>query len=157
MACGLSIRVCVAQLTDRRLPDDLGFVRNEGRRSLANSPARRVLVLDDERVIANTLALILNRSGFEARAVYNAEAAIKTAGELQPDVLISDVIMDGTTGIEAAIRITEIVPQCRVILFSGQASTADLLEHAEAKGHHFELLVKPVHPRILLDRLSQAH
>jgi CheY-like chemotaxis protein len=95
---------------------------------MTSSTARRVLVLDDERVIANTLALILNRSGYEARAVYNAEAAIKTAGELLPDFLISDVIMDGMTGIDAAIRITQIVPQCRIILFSGQAATADLLE-----------------------------
>jgi len=117
--------------------------------------AQRVLVLDDERVIANTLALILNRSGYEARAVYNAEAAIKTAGELLPDFLISDVIMDGMTGIDAAIRITEIVPQCRIILFSGQAATADLLERAEANGHRFELISKPVHPRVLLARLKE--
>ncbi len=118
---------------------------------------QRVLVLDDERVIANTLALILNRSGYEARAVYNAEAAIKTAGELLPDFLISDVIMDGMTGIDAALRITEIVPKCRIILFSGQAATADLLERAEANGHRFELLMKPVHPRVLLDRLKEIH
>jgi CheY-like chemotaxis protein len=124
---------------------------------MTSSTARRVLVLDDERVIANTLALILNRSGYEARAVYNAEAAIKTAGELLPDFLISDVIMDGMTGIDAAIRITQIVPQCRIILFSGQAATADLLERAEANGHRFELLMKPVHPRVLLKRLSEIH
>ncbi|SRR5579863_1961465 len=124
---------------------------------MTSPTARRVLVLDDERVIANSLALILNRSGYEARAVYTAEAAIKTAGELLPDILISDVIMEGMTGIDAAIRITEIVPQCHIILFSGQAATADLLERAEADGHRFELLVKPVHPRVLLERLSQIH
>jgi CheY-like chemotaxis protein len=124
---------------------------------MAMQGVRRVLVLDDEQIIANTLALILNRSGFEARAVYTGEAAIETARELSPDVLISDVIMHGMTGIEAAIRISEIVPNCRVILFSGQATTADLLERAEANGHHFELLVKPVHPRALLERLNQIN
>ena len=124
---------------------------------MTSPTAQRVLVLDDERVIANTLALILNRSGYEARAVYNAEAAIKTARELLPDFLISDVIMEGMTGIDAAIRISEIVPQCRIILFSGQAATADLLESAEAHGHRFELLTKPVHPRVLLDRLKETH
>jgi CheY-like chemotaxis protein len=116
---------------------------------------RRVLILDDEQIIANTLALILNRSGFEARAVYSGEAAIESARELDPDFLISDVIMDGMTGIEAAIRIAEIAPQCHIILFSGQAATADLLERAEAGGHRFELLVKPVHPRTILQRLSE--
>ena len=124
---------------------------------MTNQEARRVLVLDDEQVIANTLALILNRSGFEARAVYKAEGAIQTARELSPDVLISDVIMDGATGIDAAIRISEMVPHCRVILFSGQAVTADLLERARASGHRFELLVKPVHPRMLLERLSHPN
>lgn len=117
---------------------------------------RRVLVLDDEQVIANTLALILNRSGYEARAVYSGEAAIETALTLPPDFLISDVIMQGMTGLEAAIRISKIAPHCRIILFSGQAATADLLEKAEAGGHHFELLTKPVHPRALLERLSQG-
>jgi CheY-like chemotaxis protein len=116
---------------------------------------RRVLVLDDEQVIANTLALILNRSGYDARAVYSGEAAVETALALPPDFLISDVIMQGMTGLEAAIRISEIAPHCRIILFSGQAVTADLLEQAEADGHHFELLTKPVHPRALLERLSQ--
>ncbi|MGC1421969.1 MAG: response regulator [Terracidiphilus sp.] len=124
---------------------------------MSNQRARRVLVLDDEQVIANTLALILNRSGFEASAEYTAEAAIQNACEHSPDILISDVILDGATGIDAAIRISEIAPHCRVILFSGQAVTADLLEHAQASGHRFELLVKPVHPRTLLDRLNQIN
>ena len=117
--------------------------------------SRRVLILDDEQVIANTLAMILNRNGFEAQAVYNAVDAIEAARQIAPDVLISDVFMEGITGIEAAIRISELVPHCKIILFSGQASTADLLQRAEACGHSFELLVKPVHPRALLERLSQ--
>jgi DNA-binding response OmpR family regulator len=122
-----------------------------------NQATPRVLVLDDEKVIANTLALILNRSGFEAQAVYTAEAAVQSALDFSPDVLISDVIMDGATGIDAAIRISEMAPNCRVILFSGQAATADLLEGARASGHRFELLIKPVHPRTLLERLKQVH
>ena len=122
-----------------------------------NTPStlRRVLILDDEQVIANTLALILNRSGFDARATYSPEDAIEIARQISPDVLISDVIMDGMSGVEVALQITELVPNCRIILFSGQAATADLLDHAEASGHHFELLVKPVHPRVLIQRLSE--
>jgi CheY-like chemotaxis protein len=116
---------------------------------------QRVLILDDERLIADTLALILDRNGFAARAVYSAQDAISAAHDFPPDFLISDVIMQGMTGLDAAIRIAEIVPHCRIILFSGQASTADLLEKAEEDGHHFELLTKPVHPRILIQRLSQ--
>jgi DNA-binding NtrC family response regulator len=122
-----------------------------------NQATPRVLVLDDEQVIANTLVLILNRSGFEAQAVYTADAAIASARKFSPDVLISDVIMDGSTGIDAAIQISEMAPNCRVILFSGQAATADLLERAKASGHQFELLIKPVHPRALLEKLKQVH
>lgn len=129
----------------------------EGRNILETLQAvRRVLILDDEKVIANTLALILNRNGFEARAVYNAQDAIDTARQLNPDFLISDVIMDGMTGIDAAIQIAQMFPACRILLFSGQAATADLLDRAEALGHHFELIVKPVHPRALLDHLNDA-
>ena len=117
---------------------------------------RRVLILDDEQIIANTLALILNRNGFEAQAVYTAQDAISTAAQLTPDVLISDVILEGMTGIDAAIRISQLVPNCRVILFSGQAATADLLDRAEADGHHFEILAKPIHPRLLLQCLADS-
>ena len=119
--------------------------------------SRRVLILDDEQIIANTLVLILNKNGFDARAVYNAQDAIQTASQLYPDVLISDVIMEGMTGIDAAIRISQLVPNCRIILFSGQAATADLLQRAEADGYNFEILAKPVHPRVLLERLTDAH
>jgi PleD family two-component response regulator len=98
-------------------------------------PKPRVLVADDEQVIANTLAIILNQAGFEARAVYSGEKAIESLDTFEPDMLISDVIMTGMTGIEAA--------------------TADLLEKARAQGHEFEILAKPVHPTDLLAKLRR--
>src|SRR5665213_2841227 len=97
----------------------------------------RVLVADDEQVIANTLAIILNQAGFEARAVYSGEKAIEALDIFHPDMLISDVIMTGMTGIEAAIQTREKLPKCKILLFSGQAATADLLERARAQGHEF--------------------
>ncbi len=113
----------------------------------------KVLVADDEQVIANTLAIILNQAGFEARAVYSGENAIETIEAFQPNMLISDVIMTGMTGIEAAIQIREKLPTCKILLFSGQAATADLLEKARSQGHEFEILAKPVHPTDLLAKL----
>lgn len=115
----------------------------------------RVLVVDDEPIIADTLAVILSRKGFLAKAVYSGEKAIETASELHPNFLISDVMMEGMNGIEAAIRISENSPGCRVLLFSGNAATVDLLRDAEAEGHHFEMLAKPVHPQIILDHLRR--
>src|SRR5690242_18904887 len=114
---------------------------------------RKVLVVDDERVIADTLAIILNQHGFEAAAVYTGTAAVEKAKEVKPDLVISDVIMPDMNGIEAAIHIRAFLPACKILLFSGQAATADLLESARAQGHEFEILAKPVHPQDLLAKL----
>jgi CheY-like chemotaxis protein len=95
----------------------------------------RVLVADDEQVIANTLAIILNQAGFDARAVFSGEKAVEAIESFQPDMLISDVIMTGMTGIEAAIITRSRLPNCKILLFSGQAATADLLEKARMQGH----------------------
>ncbi|MGD0734217.1 MAG: response regulator [Terracidiphilus sp.] len=113
----------------------------------------KVLVADDERVIADTLAMILNQSGFEARAVYSSEKALEVVPTFKPDMLISDVIMGDLNGIDAAIQIRAILPNIKILLFSGQAATADLLEKARAQGYEFEILAKPVHPQDLLTRL----
>ncbi len=114
----------------------------------------KVLVVDDERVIADTLAMILNQSGFDARAVYSGETAVDMASTITPDMLITDVIMADLNGIDAAIMIRSILPNIKILLFSGQAATADLLEKARAKGYEFEILAKPVHPQDLLSRLQ---
>jgi len=114
---------------------------------------RKVLVADDEQVIANTLAIILNQAGFEARAVYSGEKAVEALDTFEPDMLITDVIMTGMTGIEAAIATQAKLPNCKILLFSGQAATADLLEKARQGGHEFEILAKPVHPTDLLAKL----
>jgi CheY-like chemotaxis protein len=113
----------------------------------------KVLVVDDERVIADTLAMILNQSGFDARAAYSGEKALEAATAFAPDMLISDVIMADLNGIDAAIRIRQLRPGIKVLLFSGQAATANLLEKARANGHEFDILAKPVHPQDLLNKL----
>lgn len=114
----------------------------------------RVLVVDDERVIADTLSIILNQNGFDASAVYTGTAAVDKARETKPELVISDVIMPDMNGIEAAIRIRQLLPGCKILLFSGQAATADLLEKARAQGHEFDILAKPVHPQDLLAKLK---
>ena len=114
----------------------------------------RVLVVDDDAVIADSLAVILNANGYRAKAVHSAEDAVEESVLLAPDVLISDVIMTGMSGIDLAIHISNTVPTCKIILFSGQAQTANLLAEAEERGYRFELLQKPVHPQVLLQHLS---
>jgi CheY-like chemotaxis protein len=115
----------------------------------------KVLVVDDEQMIADTLAIILNQSGYDAVAVYTGAAAVESARANKPDLIISDVIMPDMNGIEAVIKIREFLPGCKVLLFSGQAATADLLEMARNQGHEFEILAKPVHPQDLLAKLRE--
>jgi CheY-like chemotaxis protein len=122
-------------------------------RSIADGIRLRVLIADDERIIADTLGMILNQSGFEAAAVYSGQKAVEAARQFRPQVFLADVVMPGMSGIEAAIQICAMLPGCRVLLLSGQAATSDLLRDARVRGHDFEILLKPVHPNQLLDRL----
>ena len=115
---------------------------------------RRILIVDDEMAIADTLALIFKTQHYEARAAYSAEGAIETLAEWRPDLAILDVILPEMNGIDLAIVIKANYPSCHVLLFSGHANTAMLLEEACRKGHQFEVLAKPVHPTLMLERAS---
>jgi CheY-like chemotaxis protein len=113
----------------------------------------KVLVVDDEPKIALTLVDILRGEGHDAISVSNGKSALEWAVKIIPDVVLSDVIMPGANGIEAAKEIMRRLPKCRIILFSGQASSTDILEQARAEGYSFDLLAKPVSPEILLSAI----
>lgn len=116
---------------------------------------RVVFVVDDEAIIAQTLAIILNQAGFTATAFEDPQDAIAAADKTPPNLLISDVMMPGMSGVDLAIHFQTEHPECKVLLFSGQASTADLMDDARSRGYNFELLSKPVHPADLLARLPR--
>lgn len=110
----------------------------------------KVLVIDKERVIADTLVIILNQNGFDAVQAYTGIEAVEQARSMRPDQIICEVILPDINGIEAAMQICELFPSCRILLFCGHPATADLLEIARAKGQEFELVRKPIHPNALL-------
>jgi CheY-like chemotaxis protein len=120
------------------------------------SPRPRVFVVDDEQVIASTLATILLHLGFEATAFTQPLLALQAARAQAPDLLISDVVMPLLSGIDLAIQVQEFCPNCKILLFSGQAATSNLLQTARANGHDFELLTKPVHPKDLLRKIQEV-
>jgi DNA-binding NtrC family response regulator len=115
---------------------------------------KRIFVVDDERIIADSLATILNNSGYQASAFYDAESALLACELGNPDCIITDVVMPGMSGVDLAVAIKDRFPACRVLLFSGQAATSDLLATMRARGPDFDVLPKPVHPRDLLARLE---
>jgi CheY-like chemotaxis protein len=116
----------------------------------------KVIVVDDESVIAETVVEILNQEGLEAVAATDGPAAIELAKTYAPDIVLSDVIMPGLNGIQVGARIREIAPDCRIILFSGQAATVDLLEEAREQGHSFDILAKPIKPEQLISAIRSG-
>ena len=117
---------------------------------MSSDQGPHVYVVDDEHVVASTLAAILQMNGFSAKFFTCPQEALKAARLKAPDLVISDVAMPCISGIDLAIQMRAQYPTCKILLFSGQAASMDLLEDARAQGHDFDLLQKPVPPTELL-------
>lgn len=113
----------------------------------------RVLVVDDEHLITDTICAILNANGFNAIGAYNGIEALQAATDLHPEVVLSDVLMPKMSGVDLGIQLRSQFPEMKIILLSGQASTSMMIQRAEADGHHFTLFPKPIHPEDLIARL----
>jgi DNA-binding NtrC family response regulator len=112
---------------------------------------QRLLIVDDDRTITNSLQIIFSRAGYDARGVYSAEEARALIEDWSPDLAIIDVLLPAMNGVEFAVLLKAEFPACHLMLFSGQPSTGELLEFAEGRGRHFEIVAKPVRPELLLD------
>jgi CheY-like chemotaxis protein len=114
-----------------------------------------IFVVDDEKAIAETLAMILGKSGFVATSFTNPLEALEKATMRSPGLLLTDVVMPVISGVDLAIRMKEKCPKCKILLFSGQAETTDLLTAARKQGHNFPLVAKPIHPTALILRIRE--
>jgi two-component system alkaline phosphatase synthesis response regulator PhoP len=115
----------------------------------------RVLLIDDEPSVVDTLAQILAAGGYEVQVEYSGDAGVERATIFRPDIVISDVIMPTTNGVDAAIDIQRRLPNCRILLLS---AAPDYARHMLKSRRHpgFEVMAKPISPRCLLSRLSAA-
>jgi DNA-binding NtrC family response regulator len=120
---------------------------------VSREEAIHIFVVDDEKAIAETLAVILARSGFTVTSFTSPSEALKKARTLPPGLLLSDVFMMELSGVDLAVQIKETYPDCKILLFSGQAGTNDLLSGARARGYDFPLVAKPIHPSDLVQRI----
>ena len=122
----------------------------------SNGTKPRILVVDDEKAVADSLVFLLKHEGFEASAAYSGEEALQSAAKGPVQLLISDVVMPGLDGVESAMQICKQSPACKVILFSGHINAPTLVDRARIEGYEFELVQKPLHPQELLSKLRIA-
>jgi DNA-binding response OmpR family regulator len=112
-----------------------------------------VLVVDDEKRIADTLALVLRTKDYVVTTAYDGVQAYDSCRKVPPRLVITDVVMPHMDGVQLAMKLRSEMPQCLILLFSGQAATSDMLREASERGFEFELLAKPVHPDQLLQKV----
>jgi CheY-like chemotaxis protein len=127
--------------------------RQSGGAMEAKPPPKRVLVVDDEDHVANTLVAILRERGYEAAASHDAIKALAHCEAWRPD-LVADVVMPGMNRIELAMVVKQLFPSCHILLVSDLATSEDFIQDAQRDGYDFELLTKPVRLAELLARID---
>jgi DNA-binding response OmpR family regulator len=85
----------------------------------------KVLIVDDESNIRNSLAAIFTSRCYESTTAFSAEQAVEIIAGWRPDLALVDVGLPKMNGIELAIALKNGHPSCRVLLFSGQPNTAN--------------------------------
>lgn len=115
---------------------------------------KTILVVDDERSVADTLAALLQMAGYSTTAVYSAEQALQVVRGAGRSLVISDVIMPGANGVDLAMQVRRLQPQTKILLVSGDAATENVVDSARAVGYTFEVLAKPIPPRQMLMKVA---
>ena len=115
----------------------------------------KILIVEDEKVVADSLGQVLSSQGYDARVVYSAEEALHLIAQWSPQLGILDVMLPQMNGIELAIALKERFSCCHVLLLSGQPAVEGLMQKAKSEGHESEILAKPVHPTVMLDEISK--
>jgi len=120
---------------------------------------KKILIVEDEKLMRNLLFQMLKRMGFnDVYAIDNAEEVVKTYNYLKTDLLISDIEMDGMTGLELieAIRNeqTPLSKEVSIIVLTGMSKLQILMKAAELKIQGF--LTKPVTEELLRERIEEV-
>jgi DNA-binding response OmpR family regulator len=118
--------------------------------------ALRLLIADDNRDIADSLALLLERQGFEVRVAYDGQQAIDAARLVRPDVFIVDLVMPTLDGFQVAKQLRA-MPEFERAVFVALSGLSDQAHFDEASKAQFdEYLVKPPNISLLLAILSEV-
>lgn len=114
-----------------------------------------VLVVEDEKIVADTRAAILTSWGYDVMTAYSAERALEMASLNPPRVLVTSVSLNRIKGADLARAIQSKSLDCQVILLSGIAEGDSLAADARDAGCNFTFLRRPVHPRDLRPLLPE--
>ncbi len=112
---------------------------------------QRVLIVDDDRLVADTLTLIFEKSGFKAKASYSAEEGMQRAREFFPHLLVCDITMPGRDGFALVDDMTRELPSCRILVLTGfYSNLKNVREQAIKLARPVGILTKPCQPAELL-------
>lgn len=114
----------------------------------------KVLVVDDERSITFTLGEFLKNSGYEVLSAHSAEIAIDTLQNTQVELVITDIMMPGKSGIDLLNWVNENNPRTKVIVLTGQPSIDSAV--ASLHGSAADYLLKPVMKQTLMKAVDKA-
>jgi DNA-binding NarL/FixJ family response regulator len=110
----------------------------------------RILIVDDHPLTREALGALLRSHGFElAGLAADGEEAIAAAAELQPDLVLLDLLMPGLDGLSALPRIREAAPDCEVVVLTASGTEENLL--AAIRGGAAGYLLKTESP----DRIAE--
>ena len=116
----------------------------------------RVLIVDDESLIADTLGLIFSKHGFDTKVVYTADEALQCARDFTPDLLLCDINMPVRSGLELMADFSREFPDCRVLVLTGYHSNLARVTEQSAKHRYpVRLITKPIAPVDLLRKAGQ--
>ena len=101
----------------------------------------KILVVDDVDTIARVYARFLERQGYEVHIAYNGDEALLQYDQFKPDLVISDIRMPKMSGFELASALRKKNPDIKIILMTGYADEAEVLE--QQKSHGFPFFTKP--------------
>ncbi len=116
-------------------------------------PAPNVLVIDDDRVFADTLAAALTRAGWTAAARYSATDALGAAVAMTPDAAIVDLRIGTEDGLELVPRLRALAPDARILVLTGYASIATAVRAIKLGADDY--LAKPTTAKAIVSALQR--
>src|ERR1700758_918270 len=117
---------------------------------------KTILVVDDERSIADGAARALENQVFSSVPLYNGAAAISMLQTMNVALILSDVNMPEIDGVELALETRQRWPHTKVLLMSGAETSATISQRLGGEGCPFQIIAKPFGIRELLDAVDDV-